>query len=864
MTPTSRNSGPPSQIVYNLKMRAYSSGNETSVESTALPGQSGAQLKSVAERLERLACSGWLHILVLVAIVWGCFAVSLQGFFLADDLSQVEYVYKATRGQPAMIWSMFTRNYIWGASIKFYRPLVMVSFLADFLMWGINPFGYHLTNLAFYTADVVLCYLVARQLTSDWPRWRSSLASFFGAALFASSPLHSESVSWLSGRTDIISTFFCLIALYWLMKAGNGSLRVIKFFVAVPAFWMALIAKEMAVGLPLIVAALGFLWPDRGICSSELDKRRFTGIRSAIRLSLPFWITLVVYMLVRACALGTFAGGYSTNFRYGLFAAGVNRFLDPGTLYRLVIPISTCVSGGAHTLEFALGFCYLCLAIVMVLRLPQIPAKLLMFLAIWIFCAAAPLYELWGLGPALESARLYFFLTVPLSLLWPIVAFQPARAKRSGGKHGSLTWIAFPLTSVILVTAVVASGQAALAQNLLWLDGANEVREVALVSQELSQLIPPGFSVIVLGLPVERCGVHMLMNGLNYDVLLSRPFSPTYKADRFLSFLPLNMGRPDLISATRLKSCLSKSNVLGTLVWDGAHNRFAPVSLTSAPRSRPEELILFDPAAEREDPVVGRASHQVCEDRLELNNVAEGDELRFTGLRVNPLREDFLEFEIRCTQPAAPAEIEVTWTGGPEQTAGQPDSQEQLDGKETSDLICNSGNRVAVAIDPQRDSNFHLVRIRLSHYWRWHATVRITALTLRLFPCKHMEIKGIRLVSDDRLVPKLAINGVLPTTNGICLVPRKPFRIDVDAKNVPGAKAVEVEFSYPDFSFDSAPANNLQSAIGLSMRCASPIGRLMFTPAALPASGCYEVRARAISGSGQPIGEYCDPIGLRW
>jgi tetratricopeptide (TPR) repeat protein len=88
-----------------------------------------------------------------------------------------------------------------------WHPLTWLSHMADGALYGLNPGGHHLTNLLFHTANVLLLFLVLRQWTGAL--WRSALV----AALFAWHPLHVESVAWVSERKDVLSAFFCLLAL---------------------------------------------------------------------------------------------------------------------------------------------------------------------------------------------------------------------------------------------------------------------------------------------------------------------------------------------------------------------------------------------------------------------------------------------------------------------------------------------------------------------------------------------------------------------------------------------------------------------------------------------------------------------------
>jgi hypothetical protein len=83
-----------------------------------------------------------------------------------------------------------------------YVPLTLLSFSLDYSIWGLNPFGYHLTNLVLHVANTGLVFvMVLRLVGAMWPALVSAL-------LFGVHPLHVESVAWVSERKDVLSTLF--------------------------------------------------------------------------------------------------------------------------------------------------------------------------------------------------------------------------------------------------------------------------------------------------------------------------------------------------------------------------------------------------------------------------------------------------------------------------------------------------------------------------------------------------------------------------------------------------------------------------------------------------------------------------------
>ena len=99
-----------------------------------------------------------------------------------------------------------------------WHPLTTVSHMLDCQLYGLQPWGHHLTNVLLQAATAVLLFLALRNLTGDpWP-------SVFVAAVFAVHPLRVESVAWVSERKDVLSGVFFMLTLwaYACYARSNG------------------------------------------------------------------------------------------------------------------------------------------------------------------------------------------------------------------------------------------------------------------------------------------------------------------------------------------------------------------------------------------------------------------------------------------------------------------------------------------------------------------------------------------------------------------------------------------------------------------------------------------------------------------
>ena len=136
---------------------------------------------------------------------------------------------------------------------SFWMPLVWISLMLDQQAYGLNPMGYHLTNLLFHIANALLLFLALRRMTRS--TWRSALV----AAIFAIHPLHVESVAWVTERKDVLSTLF------WMLTMGAYALYAEKpgwrrYGLIVLCFVLGLMAKPALVTIPFVLLLMDY-WP---------------------------------------------------------------------------------------------------------------------------------------------------------------------------------------------------------------------------------------------------------------------------------------------------------------------------------------------------------------------------------------------------------------------------------------------------------------------------------------------------------------------------------------------------------------------------------------------------------------------------
>ena len=150
-------------------------------------------------------------------------------------------------------------------------PVTWLTLGADYVVWGMNPFGYHLTSLLLHALNAVLVFVLARRLlvhaTPDVPEPARRLGALAAALAWSLHPLRAESVAWVTERRDLVSGAFALLTLlaYVTMTQHDGRARRRWLALALAMFAAALASKSIVMGLPLVLVLLDLYPLRRGL-----------------------------------------------------------------------------------------------------------------------------------------------------------------------------------------------------------------------------------------------------------------------------------------------------------------------------------------------------------------------------------------------------------------------------------------------------------------------------------------------------------------------------------------------------------------------------------------------------------------------
>ena len=255
---------------------------------------------------------------IVFAVVLAVFWSALDGEFLNwdDDIN-----FLANPGFRGLGWTEL--RWMWTAvHMGHYIPLTWMSLGLNYVLGGMDPWGYHLGNVLLHAVNAGLFYFVARRLLLAGGFFEGAVVwagAGFAALVFGVHPLRAESVAWVTERRDVLcGLFFLLAVLTYLVSRDPGARRAWRI-ASIVAFGAALLCKAQAVPLPVALLIVE-IYPMRRVARD--------GWRPVIRDTLPYFGLALVggVIAIGAVKLGasfTDYAHYGPLARLGMTAYGL-------------------------------------------------------------------------------------------------------------------------------------------------------------------------------------------------------------------------------------------------------------------------------------------------------------------------------------------------------------------------------------------------------------------------------------------------------------------------------------------------------------------------------------------------------------
>jgi protein O-mannosyl-transferase len=259
--------------------------------------------KPVAKRLANGPAQNkrdfWIALALFVVVLSVFYPLTHGGFINYDDDVYVtaNYHVQSHLNLKQIGWAF---NNAEGGN---WHPLTWFSHILDYQLYGLKPWGHHLTSVLIHAINTALLFLVMLAMTGA--RWRSVAT----ALLFGLHPLRVESVAWISERKDVLCAMFWLVSMWAYaryvrqVKSGGKKSRTGYAFCLV-FFACALMSKPMAVTLPFVLLLMDW-WPlgrivECTVQSAELKSKMFrdVSLKKAMTEKVPFFVLSAIGCVV--------------------------------------------------------------------------------------------------------------------------------------------------------------------------------------------------------------------------------------------------------------------------------------------------------------------------------------------------------------------------------------------------------------------------------------------------------------------------------------------------------------------------------------------------------------------------------------
>jgi protein O-mannosyl-transferase len=244
-----------------------------------------------------------LILATILLLTFAAYAPTLRFDFVHDDRAQImeNPSIKSWKFLPQYFTHQVWAGYAPGIAGNYYRPVFLLWLRLNDMAFGLHPWGWHLTTILLHLLTTLLVYMLAERLIRD--RTTAGIV----ALLFGLHPVHIEAVAWVSGLTEpLMAIFFILAFLCHLQTRENPEHHTRWKALALLFFVAAILEKETAIVLPLLVAAYEWVYPSEDATGSSapgLARRASTAIKPA----LPYFLLIIPYLAARIVALKGFS-----------------------------------------------------------------------------------------------------------------------------------------------------------------------------------------------------------------------------------------------------------------------------------------------------------------------------------------------------------------------------------------------------------------------------------------------------------------------------------------------------------------------------------------------------------------------------
>ncbi len=381
-----------------------------------------------------------IGLLVLIfSLAFGLYVNTLQHGFVYDDVTLIEQNQQVKSSQWTEIMSP-----------KGYRPIRTLTYAMNFVLGGTDPYGYHLFNVLLHASNAVLVLFLF------WCWSHAKILAVAGALFFAVHPVQTAAVAYVSGRKDLLATFFVLLGCLCYRFYRERKKRYLPVLVAF-CFILAILSKEVAIVFPALLLLMdAFLWKEPRKDPPSFFSRLLQAFKGCPVLYGAFLILAclgiyyTIFLSTASRMTGFWGGGLATNLGTSvkLFAHYLKLVFFPYPLIAdysgSVFPISKGFAESMTLLAVLMLAAYVVFAILGARRSPSVS-----FAMFWFLIALLPVLQL---VPFHELAADHFLYLPMLGMAWLAGWAVDYLVREKGLKMGAWAVVAVTVTPLAVMT----------------------------------------------------------------------------------------------------------------------------------------------------------------------------------------------------------------------------------------------------------------------------------------------------------------------------------------------------------------------------------------------------------------------------
>jgi len=334
--------------------------------------------------------------IILTAISAAVFINTLSNTFVYDD--SVTIVNNNLIKSWKNIHSIFSFNYFILSGELSYRPVVTLSYFIDYFIWGLNPLGFHLTNIFLQTANTILFYVFLKRVT------KTNTLAFISTVLFTTHPILTETVNSISYREDLLAALFFLIAFILFLKIDKNTLTQGRFLLyytgALFSYLLSLFSKEMAITLPILLVLFNIFYSSSG-SPLQVIMKRAKGIYIGYFIITGFYL-FIRFVLFRHVYIRLDQTQQSLFVMFNVLASYIKLLFLPFDLNAdYVVPSVT-----TGTTSLIISMLLVITAVILLIRLWQNNKQYWFFMS-WFFVTLLPVSNIIPIGNIMAERYLY-------------------------------------------------------------------------------------------------------------------------------------------------------------------------------------------------------------------------------------------------------------------------------------------------------------------------------------------------------------------------------------------------------------------------------------------------------------------------